>query len=169
VADIPTVADDPIELRTIWNVAWLRTGEGPWASTSVADAISASGIDVNPLSLVDRLETYLGEHPEVVVRRDADVVCAPGRCRVVTVEAGPAPLGLVAALLPDERATHLPEGDVVVTILADTETLRPFTATFELRDPAGRTFLATTFRFSAWNTLISIEEPSAAPAPPAAG
>ncbi len=169
VADIPALADERIELRTIWDVAWLRTGEGPWASASVADAISASGIDVNPLSLVDRLEAYFAAHPDATVRRSPDVPCEPGRCRVVTVDAGLAPLGLLAALLPDDRSAHLPEGDVVVTILADAATLRPVTVSFALRDPAGRSVLAVTLRFSAWNTLVPTEEPSPSPEVSSAG
>lgn len=158
--DAGGAAGPELELRTAFDRAWHRSGTGPWASIAVSDVFDVGAVDLNPLTLVERVRAYLEERPDARISRGSDVPCVGGVCRVVTYEAGPDPLGLAAAILPAERAGHLPDGDVTLTVQAERTTLRPVVAFLEIRDPDGLLIAAAAIRFRDWNDPVPFDEPS---------
>lgn len=162
VVDAGPVAGPELELRTAFDRAWYRAGDGPWTAMAVSDALDVGAVDLNPLTLVERLEAYLEERPDTRLSRGLDVPCVGGMCRVVTFDAGPEPLGLAAAILPAELAAHLPDGDVTLNLQAEHATLRPVVAFVELRDPAGALIARAAIRFRDWDQPIEFEEPTPA-------
>lgn len=154
-------ADGPdLEVRTVWDRAWVGAVAGPWTVTAVSEVLDVGAVDLNPLTLVERVRAYLAEHPETRLSRSRDLPCIGGLCRVVTLDAGPEPVGLLAALLPAERAAHLPDADVTLTLQAQVATLRPVVAFLEVSGPAGEPILEAAIRFRNWNEPVTVEEPS---------
>lgn len=153
-----------LEVRTIWDDAWHRVGEGPWVRTAVSEVLDLGAVDLNPITLVERVRDYLEAYPATRLARGIDLPCVGGMCRVVVLEAGITPLGLLVEVLPAEQAAHLPEGDVTLTLQAQVDTLRPVVAFLELAAPDGRPILAAAIRFRAWNETVAVLEPSPSPA-----
>ena len=89
-----------LEAITVWTDAWYRSAGAPWQKVPVSEATSGTGVDINPLTLVDRMRSYLatsGRTPTVT-----DVTCgsASGRCHEVRLDAGTDPAGVLVAMLP---------------------------------------------------------------------
>lgn len=165
LVDTPSTEGPELEVRTAFDRAWYRAGSGPWASMAVSDVLDVGAVDLNPLTLVDRVRAYLEERPDARIARGIDVPCVGGVCRVVTYDAGPDPLGLAAAVLPAEHASHLPDGDVTLTLQAERSTLRPVVVFLEIRGPDRRPIAAAAIRFRDWNEPVPFEEPSPAAEP----
>ncbi len=52
--------DVNMDTVTVWDGAWYRTGpDDPWTRASLGGASAEAGVDINPLTLVDRLRSYL--------------------------------------------------------------------------------------------------------------
>src|SRR6185369_573747 len=52
--------DIELDTVTVWDSAWYRGApEDPWSKASLGGASAEAGVDINPLTLVDRLRNYL--------------------------------------------------------------------------------------------------------------
>ena len=149
-----------LDTVTVWNDAWYRTAsDGPWERASLGAASAGVGVDINPLTLVDRLRSYLstpGLHPTV---RDVACASASGRCREIRLDAGSDPAGILAALLPNERSANLPAVDTVVTLQTDRATLRPAKLLVDAASADGSLVVHLVLVTSRWDTDLRIDEP----------
>ncbi len=153
--------DVTLETVTVWDGAWYRTSpDGPWSRASLGGAAADAGIDANPLTLVDRLRSWLAQpdlDPTVT-----DVPCASesGTCRRIVLDAGTDPADLLGALLPDDNETTLPEVATTIALDADARTLRPAHLGLEMRSEDGTVDLEVSLDAGRWDDPgIVIEEP----------
>lgn len=153
-----------LDTVTVWDGAWYRLDDDdPWARASLGDASADAGVDINPLTLVDRLRSYLatpGMTPTSV-----DVACgsASGRCHEVRLDAGSDPAMILALMLPRERSALLPPVDVVITLQTDALTLRPAHLVVDATSADGSVAIHVELNTSRWDEDLVIEEPSAEP------
>ena len=150
-----------LEAITVWTDAWSRSDGGSWQKAPVGEATSGTGVDVNPLTLVDRLRSYLassGRVPEVT-----EVACASasGRCHEVRLDAGTDPAGVLTAMLPGAVDGSLPPVSTVVTLQTDALTLRPASLLVEAGSPDGTIDLRLALAFGGWDGPVRIDEPPA--------
>jgi hypothetical protein len=149
-----------LDTVTVWDSVWSRTApDGPWTKASLGSVTAGSGLDLNPLTIVDRLRDHLrgaGGRPTV-----KDVACAgsSGTCRHIVLDAGTDPATLLAALLPDENAAALPVVHTVVTLDSDAATLRPARLVLEMTSEDGSMDLRLVIDASRWDEPVMIEEP----------
>jgi hypothetical protein len=150
-----------LETVTVWDGAWYRTAaDGPWTKASLGSLTAGSGLDLNPLTIVDRVRAWQaasGLEPTAV-----DVPCAgeSGTCRHIVLEAGTEPAGILQALLTDEQAAALPEIATTITLDADVATLRPVRLVMEMRSEDGSVDLRLVLDASRWDDPgVVIEEP----------
>jgi hypothetical protein len=150
-----------MEIVTVWDGAWYRTPpEGPWSRASLGGAAADAGVDANPLTLVDRVRTWLARpalDPTVT-----DVPCASesGTCRHIVLDAGTDPADLLGALLPDDNESALPEVATTITLDADARTLRPAHLGLEMRSEDGTVDLELSLDAGRWDDPgIVVEEP----------
>lgn len=153
--------DVNLETITVWTTAWYRSAGGPWRQVPVDDATSDSGIDINPLTLVDRVRSYLattGRRPWSV-----DVPCgsASGRCHEVRLDAGTDPAGVLAAMLPGAADGTPPVISTVITLQTDALTLRPAALSVIAASADGTLDLRLTLVFGGWDGPVRIDEPPA--------
>jgi hypothetical protein len=149
---------------TVWGDAWYRTAaDGPWTKASLGGASAEAGIDINPLTLVDRLRSYLATPGSTATARDVACASASGRCHEVRLEAGSDPAGILVLLLPRDRAQLLPPVDTVVTLQTDVETLRPAHLVVDAASADGSVVIHLVVDASRWDGNVVIEEPSASP------
>ena len=151
-----------LDTVTVWDSAWYRLDDDdPWLQASLGDASADAGIDINPLTLVDRLRSYLatpGMSPTTV-----DVPCgsASGRCHQVRLAAGSDPAMILTLLLPRERADQLPPVDVVITLQTDALTLRPAHLELDATSADGSVVIHVELDTGRWDEDLVIEEPPA--------
>jgi hypothetical protein len=149
-----------LDAITVWNDAWYRfSPDGPWRRTTAGDASAKAGVDINPLTFVDRLRAFLDTPGVDVVAKDVACASASSRCREVEIRAGSSPMRILAAALPDARGSALPDVPVLVTLQTDAVTLRP--ARLELLGVSGdgTIHLDLVLDASRWNGDISIDQP----------
>ena len=169
------LTSEPLEVEldtvTVWDGAWYRTApDQPWARASLGGASAEAGVDINPLSLVDRLRAYLATPGTTVTSRDVTCASESGRCHEISLDAGSDPVMILGLMLPHERAEQLPPVDVVITLQTDALTLRPAQLIAEATSEDGTIDIRTVIDASRWDEDIVIEEPSesepsAAPTP----
>jgi hypothetical protein len=151
-----------LDTVTVWNDAWYRTwSDGPWERASLGAASAGAGVDINPLTLVDRLRSYLatpGLHPTA---RDVACASASGRCHEIRLDAGPDPVGVLAALLPHDHAARLPVIDTIFTLQTDRATLRPARLIVDATSADGSLAVHLELDASRWDTDLRIDEPPA--------
>ena len=149
-----------LDTVTVWDSVWSRTtADGPWTKASLGSVMAGSGLDVNPLTIVDRLRDQLrgpDYRPTVT-----DVPCAgeAGTCRHIVLDAGTDPATLLAALLPDENAAALPEVRTTLTLDSDVSTLRPAHLVLEMTSDDGTLDLELVLDASGWDAPVQIDEP----------
>ena len=149
---------------TVWDDAWYRTAaDAPWTKASLGGASAEAGVDINPLTLVDRLRAYLATPGVTATTRDVACSSASGRCHEVHLEAGSDPATILALFLPHERAQLLPPVDTVVTLQTDVETLRPAHLVMDAASADGTVVIHVVLDVSRWDGDVVIEEPSAGP------
>ncbi len=124
------LASDGLEVDmdtvTVWDGAWYRTApDDPWVKASLGGASAEAGVDINPLTLVDRLRSYLATPGLVPTTREVACASASGRCHEVHLDAGSDPLMILGLMLPHDQAADLPPVDVDLTLQTDALTLRP--------------------------------------------
>jgi hypothetical protein len=153
--------DVALETVTVWDGAWYRNSpDGPWSRASLGGAAADAGVDANPLTLVDRLRSWLAR-PELDPTV-TDVPCAgeSGMCRHIVLEAGTDPADLLGALLPDDSESAMPEVTTTITLDADARTLRPAHLELEMRSEDGTVALKLALDASRWDDPgILVEEP----------
>lgn len=150
-----------LDTVTVWDSVWSRTADGPWTKASLGSVMAGSGLDVNPLTIVDRLRDELRRpdyRPTVT-----DVPCAgeSGTCRHIILDAGTDPAGLLAALLPDENAAALPDVRTTMTLDSDVSTLRPAHLVLGMTSDDGSVDLELVLDASGWDAPVQIDEPPA--------
>lgn len=152
--------DISLDTVTVWGDAWYRAlPEEPWSKASLGGASAEAGVDINPLTLVDRLRSYLARpdlNPTVT-----DIACAStsGRCRHIVLEAGRDPATILGALLPDENEAALPAVTTTITFDADAKTLRPAHLVLAMKSDDGTVDLRVVLDASHWDEKVQIEEP----------
>lgn len=161
----PSLGGD-LETITVWTDAWYRSAGGPWQKVPVGEATSGTGIDVNPLTLVDRMRSYLATSGRTPTVTDVPCASASGRCHQVRLDAGTDPAGVLTALLPGATAGSLPPVSTVVTLQTDALTLRPASLTIDAASPDGTIDLRLDLVFAGWDGPVLIEEPPEPPASP---
>jgi hypothetical protein len=151
--------DLDLDSVTVLTTAWYRSAGGPWRQAPVGDAASGTGVDLNPLTLVDRVRSYLATTTRKPTTNDAACGSASGRCHVVRLDAGTDPAGVLTGLLPGASATSMPAISTVVTLTTDALTLRPFLLMVDAASADGSIRLRLGLAFSAWDRPVVIEEP----------
>ena len=115
-----------LDTVTVWDGAWYRTApDDPWQRASLGGASADAGVDINPLTLVERLRNYLATPGVTPTTRDVACASESGRCHEIRLDAGADPLMILSLMLPHEEAQRLPPTDIVVTLQTDAQTLRP--------------------------------------------
>lgn len=155
-----------LDTVTVWDSAYSRAAGAPlWTRTSLGEASASAGLDINPLTLVDRLRSYLAT-PGISPTLRTVGCTGGGVCREVKVSVGSDPLSVVAGLLPPE---HGALGDVSlrVTLESAIETLRPQRMVIEGESSDGTVRFVLEVRTSRWDEDLVIDEPAAADVEPA--
>ena len=156
--------DVAVDTISVWDALWYRTAPGdPWLRASVGGVAADAGVDVNPLTLVDRLRSYLARpdiEPSVT-----DVPC-PGAesttCRRIELDAGSDPVALLAVMLPDETEAALPVVSSKVVVESEVATLRPVRVTVDMASDDGSIDVRLVLLPSRWDDpSIRIEAPPA--------
>jgi hypothetical protein len=159
-----------VEAVTVWDGAWFRTAPGAaWARASLGGASASAGVDINPLTLVDRLRSYLATPGTTLATRDIICPSTGRRCHEITLDAGSDPAAILAVMLPRERSDALPPVNVVITLQTDALTLRPARLAAVATSLDGSIRIDAVVETSHWDEDLVIEEPpgdqEATPAP----
>ena len=152
-----------LETITVWTTAWYRNGGGPWQEAPVSEATSDTGVDINPLTLVDRLRSYLASSGRTPTTTDVACGSASGRCHEVRLEAGTDPAGILTGMLPGASGATVPPVSTVVTLRTDALTLRPTLLSLIAASEDGTIDLRLTLRFRDWDGPVRIDEPPVSP------
>lgn len=149
-----------LDAVTVWDSVWSRTSaDGAWTKAPLGSVVAGSGLDANPLTIVDRLRDELrGPDFQPTVE---DVACAgeSGTCRHIVLDAGTDPAALLGALLPDENVSALPAVRTIVTLDSDVATLRPAHLVLEMTSDDGSVDLEVVIDASRWDEPVQIDEP----------
>ncbi|MCJ7710566.1 MAG: hypothetical protein MUQ32_06990 [Chloroflexi bacterium] len=152
-----------LETITVWTTAWYRSGGGPWQQAPVSEATSDTGVDINPLTLVDRLRSYLASSGRTPTTTDVTCGSASGRCHEVRLEAGTDPAGILTGMLPGASGATVPPVSTVVTLRTDALTLRPTSLSLIAASEDGTIDLRLALRFWGWDAPVRIDEPPVSP------
>lgn len=157
--------DVDVDTVTVWDGVWYRPGpDDPWERASLGGASAEAGVDINPLTLVDRLRGFLatpGIEPEL-----QEVTCASGSgvCHRIAVDAGRDPATILKAMLPPERAAELPPVRTTIVLDTDAQTLRPAHLVLDAVSDDGTIAIHVEIDATDWDSPeIVIEEPSTGP------
>jgi hypothetical protein len=150
-----------LETITVWDGVWYRTGpDEPWQRATLGGASAEAGVDINPLTLVDRLRSFLATPGIAPVLEEVDCASASGRCHRVTLDAGRDPATILRSMLPPEQAADLPPIRTTLTLDTDAETLRPAHLVLDAVSEDGTVDLHLELDASDWDSAdIVIEEP----------
>jgi hypothetical protein len=159
--EIPAL-DVALDTTSEWDALWYRTApEEPWLRATVGGLAAEAGVDVNPLTLVDRLRSYLARPDIEPSVTDAACPNLPGPCRRIVVDAGNDPVALLGVMLPEATRAALPEVSTRVTVEAEVATLRPDRVVVEMASADGSLDLRLVLTASRWDDpSIVIEAPS---------
>ena len=155
--------DVDVAAISVWDGVWYRTGpDDPWQRASLGGASAQAGVDINPLSLVDRLRSYLASPGITPTLEEVACASASGHCHRVTLDAGTDPALILRAMLPTDQAATLPDVSTTLTLDTDVETLRPAHLVVDAVSDDGTVDLHLVLDASGWDDpAITIEEPSA--------
>jgi hypothetical protein len=160
--------DIELDTVTVWDSAWYRGApEDPWSKASLGGASAEAGVDINPLTLVDRLRNYLAVPGMAPTTRDVACASASGRCHEIHLDAGSDPVMIMALMLPHEQAQHLPPVDIDITLQTDALTLRPANLIVDATSEDGTVYIHWQVAISHWDEDLVIEEPTGPVATPA--
>lgn len=150
-----------LDTVTVWDSAWYRTAPGdPWTRASLGGASAGAGVDINPLTLVDRLRSWLATPGIAPTTRDVACASGSGRCHEITLDAGSDPVTILALMLPHERSGRLPPVDVVITLQTDALTLRPARLDAVATSRDGTIRIHAVVEAGRWDEDLVIDEPS---------
>jgi hypothetical protein len=159
--------DVDLDTVTVWDSAWYRaTPEDPWSKASLGGASTEAGVDINPLTLVDRLRNYLAVPGLAPTTRDVACASASGRCHEIHLDAGSDPVMILALMLPHEQSQRLPPVDIDITLQTDALTLRPAHLVVDATSEDGTIDIHTEVDASQWDEDLVIEEPAGPVATP---
>ena len=150
-----------LDTVTVWNDAWYRFASATaWTKTTAGDASAKAGLDINPLTFVDRLRSFLSA-PDIIAS-ESEVACgsASGRCHEIRLDAGTDPARILTTVLPDGRGAGLPSIPVTVTLDTDALTLRPAHLVIEGRSADGAVVLKLVLDASRWDGDVVIDQPA---------
>jgi hypothetical protein len=150
-----------LDTVTVWDSLYTRTeATGAWTKGSVGVATQGWGIDLNPLTLVDRLRAWLAA-PGTAAPSERDVACAApsGRCREIRLDAGAEPANVLTGILPGGRAIILGPTTTTLVLQSDVTTLRPAHLELRVASADGAVDLAITVDATAWDQPSVIDEP----------
>ncbi len=160
---VSTGLEVDLETITVWDGVWYRTGpDDPWQRATLGGASAEAGVDINPLTLVDRLRAFLATPGIAPVLEEVECASASGRCHRITLDAGRDPATILRAMLPPEQAADLPPIRTTLTLDTDMETLRPAHLVLDAVSEDGTVDLHLELDASDWDAEdIVIEEPPA--------
>lgn len=159
-----TVSSRPlgIELESLsrWDTLAFRSPGGEWRTGSLASVVGATGIDANPLTLVERLRAWLAA-PGAPVPVETDVACATplGRCRQIRLDAGPQPGSVLLAMVPADRRAGVGPTETQLLLLTDASTLQPRHLEMTVRTADASVAVTLTVDASGWDAPSVIEDP----------
>ena len=150
-----------LESDTLWDTLAYRSSGGPWTRASLGSVVGRSGIDANPLTLVDRLRAWLAA-PGAPSPTVTDVPCAApsGSCHEIRIAAGSAPGEVLARLFPAGDAASVGPTATDVVLQVDAQTLRPVHLVLDIRNADGSLAITVTADASGW------DDPTVLPDPP---
>jgi hypothetical protein len=148
-----------LESLTLWDSLAYRSAGGGWTRGSLGSVTAASGIDANPLTLVDRLRAWLAA-PGSPVPTSTDVPCdAPsGLCREVRLTLDSGPGEALLALLPARGGT-VGATTTEIVLESDAATLRPAHLVVLTRNAGGSLQVVLTVDTSYWDWPSVIPDP----------
>jgi hypothetical protein len=149
-----------VEAITSWDTMAYRFDAGPWTKGSLASVVAGSGIDANPLTLVDRLRKWLAS-PGALVPTASDVPCdAPsGQCRQVVLSLGREAGDVLLKAFPGGGAANIGATTTDVLLLADATTLQPAHVVLDIRNADGSLAVTLEADFTLWNWPSVIPDP----------
>ena len=117
-------------------------------------------MDFNPLTMVDRLRTWLAR-PGAPTPVTTDFPCAApsGRCHEVRLAAGSTPGELLLRLFPAGDAASVGPTTTDVVLQTDAMTLRPARLVLDVRSADGSLSVTVTLDASAWDAPSVIADP----------
>jgi hypothetical protein len=153
--------DVALDTTSVWDALWYRTApEEPWLRASVGGVAADAGVDVNPLTLVDRLRAYLNRPDIVPTVSDAPCPDGSGTCRHIVLDAGSDPVTLLKVMLPDDTEAAIPPVSTTVTVDSQVETLRPVRVSIDMVSDDGSIDVHLVLEPSRWDDpSITIEPP----------
>lgn len=149
-----------LEAITSWDTMAYRFDQGPWTKGSLASVVAGTGIDANPLTLVDRIRKQLAE-PGAPKPTWTDVACdAPsGYCREVTISLGADAGALVLKAFPNAGSVDVGPTTTDVVLLTDAMTLRPAHLVLASRSADGAVAVTLQLDFTLWGWPSVIGDP----------
>ena len=167
------LVSDPLGVNldtvTVWDGVWYRTAPGDkWSRASLGDASAHAGVDINPLTLVDRLRSWLATPGIAPTTHDVPCASASGRCHEVTFRAGSDAMMILGLMLPHDQASRLPPVTVDITLQTDAQTLRPAHLVADAKSADGTVDIHAVLDAGHWDENLVIDEPSSQDVAPAA-
>lgn len=154
--------DVNMDTVTVWDGVWYRKDPAqPWARASLGGTSAEAGVDINPLTLVDRLRSYLATPGVKPTTRDVACASASGRCHEIALDAGSDQVKILSLMLPKAQADRLPPVDLQVTLQTDAETLRPAHLVVDATSADGSVDIHAETDASGWDGDSVIDEPVA--------
>jgi hypothetical protein len=149
-----------VEAITSWDTMAYRIGNGAWTKGSLASVVAGTGIDANPLTLVDRIRKELAK-PDAPRPSWTDVACdAPsGFCRQVSIALGPDAGALVLKAFPNAGSVNVGPTTTTLVLLTDALTLRPAHLLLASRSADGSLSVTMRLDFSLWGWPSVIPDP----------
>jgi hypothetical protein len=152
-----------LDTVTVLLSIWSRSDGGPWQTVgtdSVTGSAAKTGLDLNPLTIADRVRSYLAARNQPPSLEEVACASVSGRCHHLTLDAGADPAAALAALLPGAHTADMPATSTVITLDTDAETLRP--AVLQVLSVAedGTLAIQLQLAFSNWDGPSVIDQPS---------
>jgi hypothetical protein len=150
-----------LDAVTSWDGVSYRTSAGePWRKDSLGAISAGAGIDINPLTFVDRLRDYLARSGVTPTVTEAICAGASGVCHRVALDAGSGAAEILGMLLPAENRAALPPVITRVTLDTDSKSLRPARFVVDVVSDDRSVDLHLVVDAGRWNEDIVIAEPS---------
>jgi hypothetical protein len=149
-----------VEAITSWDTMAYRINDGAWTKGSLASVVAGTGIDANPLTLVDRIRKQLAA-PGAPVPTSSDVPCdAPsGACRQIVLSLGSDAGALVLKAFPNSGSVNVGQTTTDLVLLTDAATLRPVHLILASRSSDGSVAVTLQLDFSLWDWPSVIPDP----------
>jgi len=149
-----------LEAITSWDTMAYRFDGGSWSKGSLASVVAGTGIDANPLTLVDRMRKWLAAPGAPVPTAATEPCDAPsGLCRRVVVTLGREAGDVLLAAFPDKGSLDIGATTTDVTLMTDAATLRPAHLTIATRNGDGSVTVTLAADFTLWDWPSVIADP----------